>query len=49
MTLFPLNLSSLPNTKDTFPINISINEIQSFYPAHRHDFLEFSLILEGKG
>ncbi len=49
MTLIPMNLSSLPNTKDTFPINISINEIQSFYPAHRHDFLEFSLILEGKG
>ena len=49
MTLFPLDLSSLPNTKDTFPINVSINKIESFYPAHRHDFLEFSLILEGKG
>jgi AraC-like DNA-binding protein len=33
----------------TFPFHLSINEINSTFPSHRHDYLEFSLVIEGHG
>lgn len=31
------------------PLHISLNRLEQGYPAHRHDFLEFSYVVEGKG
>lgn len=33
----------------TFPFHLSINEIKSTFPSHRHDYLEFSLVIGGHG
>ncbi|MCD1261249.1 helix-turn-helix transcriptional regulator [Paenibacillus athensensis] len=32
-----------------FPFHISIHSLERGYPAHRHDFLEFSYVIEGSG
>ncbi|KKI91967.1 hypothetical protein WQ54_11780 [Bacillus sp. SA1-12] len=49
MTIFPMYLSTYPNMDSTFPFHLSINEIKSAFPSHRHDYLEFSLVIEGLG
>ncbi|MGM7724241.1 AraC family transcriptional regulator [Metabacillus sp. Hm71] len=49
MTIFPMYLSTYPNMDTTFPFHLSINEIKSSFPSHRHDYLEFSLVIEGQG
>ncbi|OAS83223.1 MULTISPECIES: AraC family transcriptional regulator [Metabacillus] len=49
MTIFPMYLSSYPNMDTTFPFHLSINEIESTFPSHRHDYLEFSLVIGGNG
>lgn len=49
MTSFPLYLSDYPNMDSDFPFHLSINRIDRSFPAHRHDFLEFSLVIDGKG
>lgn len=49
MTAFPMYLSEYPSLDDTFPFHLSINEVKSVFPAHRHSYLEFSLVIEGFG
>jgi len=49
MTLIPRYLSDYPNVHSTFPFHLSINHVDHYFPFHRHDFLEFSLVLEGNG
>ncbi|SHN35007.1 AraC family transcriptional regulator [Gracilibacillus kekensis] len=49
MTIFPKYLSEFPNQQSSFPFHLSIHEIQSYFPSHRHDFLEFSFVIEGRG
>lgn len=51
MTVFPVNknLSDYEMIERDFPFYVSINEIRRFFPAHRHDFLECSLVIEGEG
>ena len=49
MTIFPKYFSEYPNMNTTFPFHLSINEIKSTFPSHRHDYLEFSLVIEGVG
>jgi AraC-like DNA-binding protein len=49
MTRLPLYLSDYPNMDSNFPFHLSVNRIDTSFPAHRHDFLEFSLVIEGKG
>jgi AraC-like DNA-binding protein len=49
MTRLPLYLSDYPNMDSDFPFHLSINPIDKSFPTHRHDFLEFSLVIEGKG
>ncbi|GGH81737.1 AraC-like DNA-binding protein [Pullulanibacillus pueri] len=49
MTLIPISLSNYPNIDSGFPFHLSINKINHYFPPHRHDFLEFSLVLEGEG
>jgi len=34
---------------ERFPLHISVNQIFRHFPAHRHDFLEFSLVIGGEG
>jgi AraC-like DNA-binding protein len=47
---FPINkqLSDFPNI-GTFPFHLSINRVDQHFPSHRHDFLEFSMVIEGSG
>ena len=51
MTLFPINkqLTDYPHIPQSFPLDMTINQIYRHFPAHRHDFLEFSLVIEGSG
>lgn len=49
MTIFPKYLSEYPNMNSSFPFHLSINQIGRGYESHRHDFLEFSYVIEGKG
>ncbi|WP_310224408.1 AraC family transcriptional regulator [Paenibacillus qinlingensis] len=41
-------LSDYPNI-GSFPFHLSINRVDQHFPSHRHDFLEFSLVVEGLG
>jgi AraC-like DNA-binding protein len=49
MTYFPQYLKNYPNMHSIFPFHLSLNNIANGYPAHRHDFLEFSYVVEGYG
>mgnify|MGYP001427365629 CR=1 FL=1 len=51
MTIFPMNknLSDYDMIERDFPVHVSINEVRHHFPAHRHDFLECSLVIEGEG
>jgi AraC-like DNA-binding protein len=51
LTLYPANkqLTDYPQIQGEFPFLLSINELTRPFPAHRHDFLECSLVLEGEG
>lgn len=50
MTIFPANqrLSEF-HISGSFPFHIDTPSIESIYPAHRHDYLEMSLVIEGTG
>ncbi|MBB6730165.1 AraC family transcriptional regulator [Cohnella zeiphila] len=51
MTVYPTNkhLSDYELISPDFPFHLSLNEIRRAFPAHRHDFLECSLVIEGEG
>ncbi|GIP33724.1 AraC family transcriptional regulator [Paenibacillus sp. J2TS4] len=49
MTHFPKYLKTYPNMHTAFPLHLSLNQLPHGYPAHRHDFLEFSYVVEGFG
>ena len=53
MTMFPNNqrFSEFPKSAEleNFPYLISVAVVQSHYPAHRHDYLEMSLVIDGEG
>lgn len=49
MTIFPQNLSKFPTLHTNFPFHFKINCIERGYPSHRHNFLEFSYVIEGQG
>ncbi|MDQ6419066.1 AraC family transcriptional regulator [Paenibacillus sp. LHD-117] len=49
MTYFPDYLKTYPNMDTASPLHISLNTLQSGFRAHRHDFLEFSYVVEGTG
>jgi len=49
LTYFPGYLKEYPNMHTRFPLHLSLNRLTRGYPAHRHDFLEFSYVVEGSG
>ncbi|WP_162463011.1 AraC family transcriptional regulator [Paenibacillus psychroresistens] len=49
MTYFPMYLKDYPNMHSMFPFHLSLNQIDNGYPAHRHDYLEFSYVISGYG
>lgn len=49
MTLYPRYLKSYPNMHTSFPLHLAVHTLRNGYPAHRHDFLEFSFVTEGSG
>jgi AraC-like DNA-binding protein len=49
MTYFPQYLKNYPNMHSLFPFHLSLNHLTDGYPAHRHDFLEFSYVVAGCG
>lgn len=49
MTYFPKYLTTYPNMDGPLPCHVSLNRVTKGYPSHRHDFLEFSYVIEGSG
>ncbi|MDR6881203.1 AraC family transcriptional regulator [Bacillus sp. 3255] len=49
MTYFPDYLKTYPNMHSAFPLHLSKNTLEHGFRAHRHDFLEFSYVIEGTG
>ncbi|MFC5448821.1 AraC family transcriptional regulator [Paenibacillus aestuarii] len=49
MTHFPEYLKTYPNMDTSSPLHIKVNRLHNGYRAHRHDYLEFSYVLEGSG
>lgn len=49
MTYFPDYLKTYPNMDSAFPLHIGIHRLEHGFRAHRHDFLEFSFVIEGEG
>ncbi|MCR2803811.1 AraC family transcriptional regulator [Paenibacillus soyae] len=49
MTYFPDYLKTYPNMNTSSPLHISLNRLPNGFRAHRHDFLEFSYVVEGAG
>lgn len=49
MTIFPQYLSEYPNMNSSFPFHLSIHHIERRFASHRHDYLEFSYVIDGQG
>lgn len=49
MTYFPDYLKTYPNMDTSSPLHISLNRLSNGFRAHRHDFLEFSYVVDGTG
>lgn len=49
MTYFPDYLKWYPNMDTSSPLHISLNRLGKGFRPHRHDFLEFSYVVDGLG
>lgn len=49
MTYFPDYLKTYPNMHSSFPFHFSRNTLDRGFRAHRHDYLEFSYVVDGRG
>ncbi|MBD2872520.1 AraC family transcriptional regulator [Paenibacillus arenilitoris] len=49
MTYIPDYLKTYPNMNTSSPLHISLNRLYHGFRPHRHDFLEFSFVVEGRG
>jgi AraC-like DNA-binding protein len=49
MTYFPEYFKTYPNMHSPFPFHLSRNTVEHGFRAHRHDYLEFSYVVEGRG
>lgn len=48
MTIYPFDLTDYRLKDPAFPFTMDINQVEKF-PPHRHDFIEVSLVIEGRG
>ncbi|MDQ8737317.1 AraC family transcriptional regulator [Paenibacillus sp. LHD-38] len=49
MTYIPDYLKTYPNMNTSSPLHISMNRLYHGFRPHRHDFLEFSYVADGRG
>ncbi|WP_158299244.1 AraC family transcriptional regulator [Paenibacillus antri] len=49
MTHYPGYLKTYPNMHAPFPFHLGLHRLTNGFRAHRHDFLEFSYVVEGSG
>jgi AraC-like DNA-binding protein/mannose-6-phosphate isomerase-like protein (cupin superfamily) len=49
MTIYPYYFTDYHRLHPSFPFTIDIHRVDRSFPAHRHDFLEISLVIEGRG
>ncbi|MCS7458678.1 AraC family transcriptional regulator [Paenibacillus doosanensis] len=49
MAIIPKYLTHYPNMDSAFPFHLRINRLEHGFESHRHDFLEFSYVIEGRG
>ncbi len=49
MTMLPKHLTEFPSVNSDFSFHLSINQLRNGFETHRHDFFEFSLVIEGTG
>ncbi|WP_028611357.1 AraC family transcriptional regulator [Paenibacillus harenae] len=49
MTYIPAYLKTYPNMNTSSPLHISMNRLYHGFRPHRHDFLEFSFVVDGRG
>lgn len=49
MSYFPEHIKHYPNMHSVLPLHFSINRLKNGYPAHHHDYLEISYVIEGDG
>ncbi|MFE5320103.1 AraC family transcriptional regulator [Paenibacillus sp. NPDC056579] len=49
MAVIPKYLTHYPNMDSELPFHIKIHRLENGFPSHRHDFLEFSYVIEGRG
>lgn len=49
MTYIPDYLKTYPNMNTSSPLHISLNRLYHGFRPHRHDFLEFSFVVDGTG
>lgn len=49
LTIFPQYIYEYPNMYSEFPFHLAIHHLKRGVGAHRHDFVEVSLVIEGEG
>lgn len=49
MVSVPAYLTHYPNMDSDLPFHMKINKLTRGFPSHRHDFLEFSYVVDGSG
>ncbi|NOU97173.1 helix-turn-helix domain-containing protein [Paenibacillus sp. LMG 31456] len=49
MTVVPKYLTHYPNMDSELPFHIKVNHLVNGFESHRHDYLEFSYVIEGHG
>jgi AraC-like DNA-binding protein len=49
MTIVPVYLTHYPNMDTALPFHIKLNHLNRDFGSHRHDFMEFSYVIEGRG
>ncbi|MDF2961645.1 MAG: AraC family transcriptional regulator [Paenibacillus sp.] len=49
MTVVPKYLTHYPNMDSELPFHMKVNRLVYGFESHRHDYLEFSYVIEGRG
>jgi AraC-like DNA-binding protein len=49
MTVVPKYLTHYPNMDSELPFHLKVNRLLRDFESHRHDYLEFSYVIQGRG